>query len=100
MNQSRAFYYPNRMGRVILESMEEVVGRNGLNAVFNLAGRSDLIGHYPPFDSQLEFSFATLSGLLEKLNTPMDLAAGAASPSALGASPSSTGCANLVRKWG
>ena len=67
MNQSRAFYYPNRMGRVILESMEEVVGRNGLNAVFNLAGRSDLIGHYPPPDSQPGFSFATLSGLLEKL---------------------------------
>lgn len=67
MNQASAFYYPNRMGRVILESMEEVVGRNGLNAVFNLAGRSDLIGNYPPLDSKLDFSFATVSGLLTQL---------------------------------
>ncbi len=52
MNPASAFYYPNRMGRIILESMEEVVGRNGLNAVFNLAGRSDLIGNYPAPDSQ------------------------------------------------
>lgn len=67
MNQASAFYYPNRMGRIILESMEEVVGRNGLNAVFNLAGRGDLIGNYPPSDPKLDFSFATISGLLEKL---------------------------------
>jgi predicted hydrocarbon binding protein len=67
MNTASAFYYPNRMGRIILESMEEVVGRNGLNAVFNLAGRSDLIGNYPSSDSQSEFPFSTVSGLLEKL---------------------------------
>jgi len=47
--------------------MEEVVGRNGLNAVFNLAGQSNLIDNYPPSDSKLEFSFMTVSGLLEKL---------------------------------
>ena len=67
MNPACAFYYPNRMGRIILESMEEVAGRNGLNAVLNLAGRSDLIGNYPPSDSKLDFSFATLSGLLTQL---------------------------------
>ena len=67
MSPASAFYYPNRMGRVILESMEEVIGRNGLHAVFNLAGRSDLIENYPPLDSKPEFSFATVSGLLENL---------------------------------
>ncbi len=67
MNQASVFYYPNCMGRIVLESMEEVVGRNGLNAVFNLAGRSDLIGNYPPSDSQFEFSFATIGRLMEEL---------------------------------
>ena len=67
MNQASAFYYPNRMGRIILESMEEVVGRNGLNAALNLAGHSQLIGNYPPSDNQPAFSFETLGGLLEKL---------------------------------
>lgn len=67
MNPASTFYYPNRMGRIILESLEEVVGKNGLNAVLNLAGRSDLIDNFPPSDSKLDFSFATLGGLLENL---------------------------------
>lgn len=67
MKQAAALYYPNRMGRIILESMEEVVGRSGLHAVFNLAGQGDLIGNYPPSDSKLDFSFAIVSGLLSQL---------------------------------
>jgi predicted hydrocarbon binding protein len=67
MNPTSAFYYPNRIGRIILESMEEVIGRNGLNVVLNLAGQSHLIGNYPPPDSQPDFSFATVSGLLTQL---------------------------------
>jgi predicted hydrocarbon binding protein len=67
MNTASVFYYPNRMGHIILESMEEVVGRNGLNAVFNLAGRGDLIDNYHSSDFQLEFPFSIVSGLLEKL---------------------------------
>ena len=67
MNIASAFYYPNRMGRIILESMEEVVGRNGLNAVLNLAGLGELIGNYPPSDKKPEFSFETVSALMDKL---------------------------------
>lgn len=67
MNSASAFYYPNRMGRIILESMEEVVGKNGLNHVLNLLGRSDLIGKYPLSDSKLEFPFSTVSGLQTQL---------------------------------
>lgn len=55
------------MGRIILQAMEEVVGKNGLRAVLNLAGRGDLIDNYPPSDSQPAFSFATISGLLVQL---------------------------------
>ncbi len=67
MKPDTAFYYPNRMGRIILESMEEVVGKNGLNHVLNLSGRGDLIGNYPPFDSKMDVSFATISGLMTQL---------------------------------
>ena len=62
-NAPSAYYYPNRMGRIILESMEEVVGRNGLNAVLNLAGLTHLIGNYPPPDGERGFSFETISAL-------------------------------------
>lgn len=67
MKPDTEFYYPNRMGRIILESMEEVVGKNGLNHVLNLSGRGDLIGNYPPFDSKLDVSFATIGGLMTQL---------------------------------
>jgi predicted hydrocarbon binding protein len=67
MNKASAFFFPNRMGRIILESMEEVVGRNGLNAVLNLAGLGGMIGNYPPSDKKPKFSFEIVSGLMEKL---------------------------------
>jgi predicted hydrocarbon binding protein len=67
MNQPPEFYYPNRMGCIILESMEEVIGESGLNAIINLAGQSHLIGNQPPSDSQPGFSFTTISGLLSQL---------------------------------
>lgn len=37
------FYYPDRMGRIILQAMEEILGRNGVNAILNLACLTDLI---------------------------------------------------------
>jgi predicted hydrocarbon binding protein len=67
MKQDIMYYYPNRMGRIVLDSMEEVVGKNGLNHVLNLLGRGDLIGNYPPYDSKREVSFATLGGLMTQL---------------------------------
>ncbi len=37
------YYYPNKMGRIILLAMEEVLGSNGIRAVLNLANLSHLI---------------------------------------------------------
>ena len=61
------YYYPNRMGRIILLSMEEVMGRTGVNAVLKLASLSPLIENYPPDNTQLEFPFTIVSGLTEML---------------------------------
>jgi predicted hydrocarbon binding protein len=61
------YYYPNRMGRIILLSMEEVIGYNGINAVLNLASLSALIGNYPPDDTKLGFPFSTVSSITEVL---------------------------------
>jgi len=62
-----AFHYPNRMGRIVLLSMEEVMGRNGVNAVLKLASQSSLIEHYPVDDTKLEFPFSTVSSIGETL---------------------------------
>lgn len=61
------YYYPNRMGRIILLSMEEVMGRNGVNAVLNLASLSSLIENYPLDNNEPGFSFPTVSSLTENL---------------------------------
>jgi hypothetical protein len=67
MNDLPQFFYPNLMGRIMLASLEEVIGRNGINAVLNLAGRPELIGNYPPADLERGFSFETVSALQSML---------------------------------
>jgi hypothetical protein len=57
------YYYPNRIARIYLQSMEEVLGKNGLNALLNLAGLSHHVGNYPPSSLDKEFDFADLSNL-------------------------------------
>ena len=67
------FFYPNRMGRIVLLSMEEVMGRAGVSALLNLASHSALVENYPADNTKLEFPFSTLSeigGTLEKTYGP------------------------------
>lgn len=61
------YYYPNRMGRIILQSMEEVMGRTGVNAILHLASLPTLIENYPPDDTRLSFPFSTVSNLTDVL---------------------------------
>ena len=67
MIPSTTYYYPNRMGRIILLSMEEVMGKNGVNAILKLASLSSLIENYPSDNSERTFSFETLSNLTDVL---------------------------------
>lgn len=67
------YYYPNRMGRIFLMSMEEVMGRNGLNALLNLITAQELIQSPPPDNLEQEFDFAYFSNLnrgLEEIYGP------------------------------
>ena len=67
MNTITQYNYPNRMGRIILLSMEEVMGRTGVNAVLKLAAFPSLMENYPPDNTSMEFPFSTLSHLTEML---------------------------------
>jgi predicted hydrocarbon binding protein len=55
------------MGRIILLATEEILGRNGTNAILNLAGLSDFIENYPPNNPNPEFSFEYISRLQNAL---------------------------------
>ena len=67
MISSQTLYYPNRMGRIILLSMEEVMGRNGVNAILKLASLSSLMEAYPADNTELAFPFHTLSSITDTL---------------------------------
>jgi hypothetical protein len=57
------YHYPNLIARIYLEAMEEVMGRNGLNAILRLAGLTHVIDGYPPANLAKEFDFADYSAL-------------------------------------
>jgi predicted hydrocarbon binding protein len=57
------FYYPNRIARIYLQAMEEVMGKNGLNAILNMANLQNLVDNYPPENLDRAFDFADYSAL-------------------------------------
>ncbi len=62
------YFYPNKMGRIILTAMEQIMGRHGVNAVLNLAHLYPLVNNYPPNNLNLEFSFAEVSAIQQTLD--------------------------------
>lgn len=66
-------YYPNRIARIYLQAMEEVMGKNGLNAILNMANLQNLVDNYPPENLDRAFDFAdysALNGALEEMYGP------------------------------
>ncbi|MBN1430586.1 MAG: 4-vinyl reductase [Anaerolineae bacterium] len=57
------YSYPNKWGRVMLTSAEEVMGAQGVAALLNLAGMKTLIGNYPPDNMKKEFTFEMIGKL-------------------------------------
>lgn len=57
------YYYPNRIARIFMEAMEEVMGRNGLNALLNLTGLTQYRDQLPPTNLNRDFDFADFSNL-------------------------------------
>ncbi len=63
MNSAPNFFYPNRVGRVVLLAMLEILGHEGVNVVLNLAYLPDYIDQYPAYNQDLKFSFDHVSRL-------------------------------------
>jgi predicted hydrocarbon binding protein len=61
------FFYPNIWGRGVLIAAEEILGKNGVNALLNLAGLSQYIDNYPPDNIKKEFPFSHVSKLQQAL---------------------------------
>jgi len=67
------YYYPNKAARIAIESLANVMGKNGLNAILNLAHLPHLIDNYPPNNLEREFDFADFTAIsiaLEEMYGP------------------------------
>ncbi|MCS6964762.1 MAG: hypothetical protein NZM16_12045, partial [Thermoflexus sp.] len=65
--QKSGLYYPNKIARIFLEALEEVMGKNGLNAVLHLARLPHLIDNYPPDNLERGFDFADFTAINQAL---------------------------------
>jgi hypothetical protein len=66
-------YYPNKIARIAILALEDVMGKNGLNAILNLANLPQLMDNYPPDNLERGFDFADFSSInaaLEELYGP------------------------------
>ncbi|MDX1436065.1 MAG: 4-vinyl reductase [Anaerolineales bacterium] len=61
------YSYPNKIGRIILQSMEEILGQTGLKAVLNHSNLHQYINNYPPNNLEPQFKLETLSRLQESM---------------------------------
>ena len=71
--EKSGFNYPNKFALIILMAMEEIMGKNGLNAILHLAGLEEFIGSDPPDNLEKQFDFAHITALnigLEEMYGP------------------------------
>jgi len=61
--EGKTYYYPNKWGRGILTSTEEIMGTKGLQALLNMGGLQKYIDNHPPDNMKKDFSFEDVSGL-------------------------------------
>lgn len=61
--QKSGLAYPNKFGVILVRALEEVMGRNGLNAILNLAGLSQYIEHPLPDNLEKGFDFAEVAAV-------------------------------------
>lgn len=57
------FDSPDRMGKILLQAMEEILGRNGLNALLNLASLPDLSDRVSQHEYNQPLSFEAIGSL-------------------------------------
>jgi hypothetical protein len=76
MGDEGQFFYPNRMGLIILRSMEEIVGKAALDEILHTGGLGHYVQQYPPGDLDKGFPFEHLGKLEDAVERVHGAAAG------------------------
>jgi len=61
------YYYANKFALIMIKALEDVMGKNGINAILNLAHLPELIDNFPPGNLAKEFDFADVSAINQAL---------------------------------
>ena len=61
------YYNSNKFARILIESIKEITGKNGVNAVLNYSNLSSLVDNYPPDNLDRAFDFAHFSMIIQAL---------------------------------
>jgi predicted hydrocarbon binding protein len=61
------YFYANKFSLIMLDALEDVMGKNGVNAILNLAHLPHLINNFPPGNLAKEFDFAQVSAINQAL---------------------------------
>jgi predicted hydrocarbon binding protein len=61
------YYNSNKFARIFIESIKEITGRNGVNAILNYSNLSSLVDNYPPDNLDRAFDFAHFSMINQAL---------------------------------
>ncbi|MFN2112241.1 MAG: V4R domain-containing protein [Anaerolineales bacterium] len=61
------FYNSNKFARIFLESIQEITGNHGLNAILNYANLPELVNQMPPDDLEKSFDFSSFAAINQAL---------------------------------
>jgi predicted hydrocarbon binding protein len=67
MDHQAIFHIPNKIGRILLLSYEEVIGQAAVIAVMRMAGLHQMVGNLPPNNMTHGFCFNDISTINETL---------------------------------
>ncbi len=65
--EKSGYYYANKFALIMLDALEDVLGKNGLKAMLNLAHLPELIDNFPPNNLNKEFDFSDVSAINQAL---------------------------------
>lgn len=68
LDPGRHYSYPNKLVRVILLALDEVIGQAGVNATLNLAHLGRLVNRYPANTFDKQVTFAEVGQLMHALD--------------------------------
>ena len=68
ISHTPAYYYPNKMGRIILFAYQEILGKDGLVRVLTDAQKSRWLENYPPNNLERDFDFENLGEIQATLD--------------------------------